>query len=105
MQTSLLSLLIWLPIVGGLLVLALGDKRLPAARWLALATSLVTLLLCVPLYQGFDGSTAAFQFQQNLPWIPAFNARYSLGVDGIALPLIILTAFITVPVIVAAWTS
>ncbi|HMA12838.1 MAG TPA: NADH-quinone oxidoreductase subunit M [Steroidobacteraceae bacterium] len=105
MQTSLLSLLIWLPIVGGILVMALGDKRLAAARWLALATSLVTLLLCVPLCQGFDGSTAAFQFQQNLPWIPAFNARYSLGVDGIALPLIILTAFITVPVIIAAWTS
>src|SRR5512139_2007050 len=105
MQTSLLSLLIWLPIVGGILVMALGDKRLAAARWLALATSLVTLLLCVPLCQGFDGSTTTFQFQQNLPWIPAFNARYSLGVDGIALPLIILTAFITVPVIIAAWTS
>ena len=105
MQTTLLSLLIWLPIVGGVLVLALGDKRLAAARWLALVTSLVTLVLCVPLYTGFDGSTAAFQFQQNLPWIPAFNATYHLGVDGIALPLIILTAFITVPVVIAAWNS
>jgi NADH-quinone oxidoreductase subunit M len=105
MQTTLLSLLIWLPIVGGFLVMALGDRRVSAARWLALAISVVTLALCVPLYLGFDGSTAAFQFQQNLPWIPAFNARYSIGVDGIALPLIILTAFITVPVIIAAWTS
>ncbi|MFO1504630.1 MAG: NADH-quinone oxidoreductase subunit M [Steroidobacteraceae bacterium] len=105
MQTTLLSLLIWLPIVGGVLVLALGDKRLAAARWLALVTSLVTLVLCVPLYTGFDGSTAAFQFQQKLPWIPAFNATYHLGVDGIALPLIILTAFITVPVVIAAWNS
>jgi NADH-quinone oxidoreductase subunit M len=105
MQTTLLSLLIWLPIVGGFLVMALGDQRVSAARWLALAISVLTLALCVPLYLGFDGSTAAFQFQQNLPWIPAFNARYSLGVDGIALPLIILTAFITVPVIIAAWTS
>jgi NADH-quinone oxidoreductase subunit M len=105
MQTTLLSLLIWLPIVGGFAVMAIGDRRLAAARWLALAISVVTLALCVPLYLGFDGSTAAFQFQQNLPWIPAFNSRYSLGVDGIALPLIILTAFITVPVIIAAWTS
>jgi NADH-quinone oxidoreductase subunit M len=105
MQTTLLSLLIWLPIVGGFAVMAIGDQRLAIARWLALAISVVTLALCVPLYLGFDGSTAAFQFQQNLPWIPAFNARYSLGVDGIALPLIILTAFITVPVIIAAWTS
>ncbi|MBK9253326.1 MAG: NADH-quinone oxidoreductase subunit M [Proteobacteria bacterium] len=104
MQTTLLSLLIWLPIVGGFLVMALG-ARVAAARWLALLISVVTLALCVPLYAGFDGSTAAFQFQQNLPWIPAFNARYSIGVDGIALPLIILTAFITVPVIIAAWTS
>jgi NADH-quinone oxidoreductase subunit M len=105
MQTTLLSLLIWLPIVGGFLVMALGDKRLAVARWLALAISLATLALCVPAYQAFDGSTAAFQLQQNLPWIPAFNSRYSLGVDGIALPLIILTAFITVPVIIAAWNS
>ncbi len=105
MQTTLLSLLIWLHIVGGVLVMALGDQRLAAARWLALLTSLATLALCVPLYQGFDGSTAAFQFQQSLPWIPAFNATYHLGVDGIALPLIILTAFITVPVVIAAWNS
>jgi NADH-quinone oxidoreductase subunit M len=105
MSTSLLSLLIWLPVAGGILVLALGDKRLAAARWLALITSLATLALCVPLYLGFDGSTAAFQFQQNLPWIPAFNSTYHLGVDGIALPLILLTAFITVPVIITAWTS
>ena len=105
MQTTLLSLLIWLPIVGGFVVMAIGDKRLSIARWLALAISVATLALCVPLYLGFDGTTAAFQFQQNLPWIPAFNSKYSLGVDGIALPLILLTAFITVPVIIAAWTS
>ena len=105
MQTTLLSLLIWLPIVGGVLVMALGDARLGAARALALVTSLATLALCVPLYLGFDGSTAAFQFQQQLPWIPAFKSTYHLGVDGIALPLIILTAFITVPVVIAARNS
>jgi NADH-quinone oxidoreductase subunit M len=103
-NTSLLSILIWLPIVGGVLVLLLGDARLQAAKWVALLTSVAALVLCVPLYMGFDGSTAAYQFQQNLPWIPAFHADYHLGVDGIALPLILLTAFITVPVIIAAWT-
>jgi NADH-quinone oxidoreductase subunit M len=105
MLNSLLSILIWLPIAGGILVLLLGDKRLPAARWAALLTALATLALCVPLYMGFDGSTAAFQFHERYEWIPAFHADYHLGVDGIALPLILLTAFITVPVIIAAWTS
>ena len=103
-NSSLLSFLIWLPIVGGVLVLLLGDARLQAAKWVALLTAVAALVLCIPLYTGFDGSTAAYQFQQNLPWIPAFHADYHLGVDGIALPLILLTAFITVPVIIAAWT-
>jgi len=105
LMTSLLSVLIWLPIVGGVVVLLLGDRRLPAARWVALLSALATLVLCVPLYMGFDGSTAAFQFRERYDWIPAFHADYHLGVDGIALPLILLTAFITVPVIIVAWTS
>src|SRR4029078_12018528 len=98
LMNSLLSVLIWLPIVGGILVLLLGDKRLPAARWVALLAALATLALCVPLYCGFDDSTSAFQFRVRYEWIPAFHADYHLGVDGIALPLILLTAFITVPV-------
>jgi NADH-quinone oxidoreductase subunit M len=105
LNNSLLSILVWLPIVGGVLVLLLGDSRLSAARWVALLTALAALAFSIPLYLGFDGSTAAYQFQQNLPWIPAFNADYHLGVDGIALPLILLTTFITVPVIISAWTS
>jgi NADH-quinone oxidoreductase subunit M len=105
LQTSLLSLLIWLPIVGGILVMALGDARLSAARWLALLTALATLALSIPLYLGFDGSVATYQFVERLPWIPVFHSDYHLGVDGIALPLILLTTFITVPVIIAAWTS
>ena len=105
MMNSLLSVLIWLPVVGGILTLLLGDKRLSAARWVALITALATLVLCIPLYAGFDGSTAEFQFRERYLWIPAFHADYHLGVDGISLPLILLTAFITVPVIIAAWTS
>ena len=99
-----MSLLVWLPIVGGLVVLALGESRVALARWVALVTSLVALALSVPLYQGFDTSTASFQFVEQLPWIPAFNATYHLGVDGISLPLILLTTFITVPILIAAWT-
>ena len=103
-DSGLLSLLVWLPIIGGLVVLALGEARVAVGRWVALATSLVALALSVPLYQGFDPSTADFQFVEQLPWIPAFNATYHLGVDGISLPLILLTTFITVPILIAAWT-
>ncbi|MDQ2641212.1 MAG: NADH-quinone oxidoreductase subunit M [Pseudomonadota bacterium] len=105
MNDILLSILIWLPIAGGVVLLALGEQRVAAARWVALVTALATLGFSIPLYAGFDGATAAFQFQQRLPWIPSFNADYHLGVDGLALPLIVLTAFITVPVVVAAWNS
>jgi len=98
-DSGLLSLLVWLPIVGGLVVLALGESRVALGRGVALGTSLVALALSVPLYQGFDTSTASFQFVEQLPWIPAF-----MGVDGISLPLILLTTFITVPILIAAWT-
>jgi NADH-quinone oxidoreductase subunit M len=104
MQSGLLSTLIWLPILGGIAVLALGDRRLSLARWVALATSVLTFALSIPLYTGFDTTTSAFQFVEQLPWIPAFNANYHLGVDGISLPLVLLTTFVTIPVVVAAWT-
>ena len=66
--------------------------------------SLATLALVVPLWSSFDPSTAALQFPENLPWIARFNAAYALGVDGISLPLIVLTAFMTVPVVIAGWS-
>jgi NADH-quinone oxidoreductase subunit M len=105
MSNYLLSILVWLPIAGGVAALVLGERQMQLARWTALLVSLATLALSLQLYAGFDGATAAFQFQQRLPWIPAFNADYHLGVDGIALPLIVLTAFITVPVVIASWNS
>ena len=101
---GLLSVLVWLPIAAGVLILIMGDKRIVAVRWVALAGSLLTVVFALPLMQKFDGSTAAFQFIEKLPWIPVFDAYYHLGVDGIALPLVLLTAFITVPVIIAGWT-
>ncbi len=102
---GLLSLLVWLPIVGGGLVLALGDRHVALGRWLALGTALVVFGLSIPLYTGFDVATAAYQFVERMPWIPFFNSDYHLGVDGISLPLILLTTFMTIPVIVAAWTT
>src|SRR6202162_3817706 len=101
---GLLSVVIWLPILGGILTLGLGDSRASAARWAALITSLATLAACVPLYTGFANGTPNFQFIERMPWIPALHAQYYLGVDGISLPLILLTAFMTVPVIIAGWS-
>ncbi|HEY0767998.1 MAG TPA: NADH-quinone oxidoreductase subunit M [Steroidobacteraceae bacterium] len=101
---GLLSILIWLPILAGVLIVLLGDRNIVAGRWLALAASLATLALSVPLWSSFDTGTAALQFVEKLPWIPRFDAWYALGVDGISLPLIVLTAFMTVPVVIAAWT-
>jgi NADH-quinone oxidoreductase subunit M len=104
-QLGLLSVIIWLPIAGGLVTLGFGDQRARAARWAALVSSLLTLAACVPLYAGFANGTAKFQFTERLAWIPALNSQYYLGVDGISLPLILLTAFMTVPVIIAGWSE
>jgi NADH-quinone oxidoreductase subunit M len=101
---GLLSTLIWLPIAAGILVLLLGDARIGAGRWLALLASLTTLALAVPLWTHFDPGSAALQFPELAPWIPRFKAFYALGVDGISMPLIVLTAFMTVPVVIAGWS-
>ncbi|MGQ0835269.1 MAG: NADH-quinone oxidoreductase subunit M [Gammaproteobacteria bacterium] len=100
---GLLSVLVWLPIVAGVVVLVLGDRSIALGRWIALIASTATLVLTIPVWRDFDTGTAAFQFIERLPWIPAFKAYYYLGVDGISLPLIVLTAFMTVPVVIAAW--
>ena len=101
----LLSGLVWLPIAAGAIVLLLGERRVAIGRWIALAASLATLVLCVPLWGDFDVTTAALQFPERQPWIGALNAWYHLGVDGISMPLIVLTAFTTPLVVIAAWTS
>jgi NADH-quinone oxidoreductase subunit M len=100
---GLLSILIWLPILGGVAVLAVGDRNIAFGRWLALGTALLVFGLSIPLYTGFDAASSAFQFVERIGWIDALNSDYHLGIDGIALPLILLTTFITIPVIVAAW--
>ena len=104
MASMTLSLAIWVPIVFGVAVLALGNDRNPApARWTALAGSILGLLVCVPLWTGFDLTTGGMQFTEMRPWIERFNVNYHLGVDGIAMPLILLNSFMTVLVVIAHW--
>ncbi len=104
MEDKLLSLLIWLPIVSGVLVLATGnDQRAAIARKLALGFSVIIFLLSISLYRGFDVNTANMQFTEHHSWISAFNIYYSIGVDGISMPLILLTTVLTVVVIIAGW--
>ena len=98
-----LSIVLWLPIIGGLLVLATGNHAANAARKIALGFSIITFISSIPLYTGFDKSTAEYQFTEHYPWIETFNINYALGIDGISLPLILLTTFLTVIVVIAGW--
>ncbi len=99
----MLSLIVWLPILAGVLVMAFGSRRPNAARWFALISAVLVLLLSLALLPSFDLHTYAMQFVERAAWIPQFGIHYHLGVDGISLPLIILTAFTTVIVIISAW--
>ena len=104
LHSHLLSILIWLPILGGVLVLATGDDRnAPLARKISFGFSVATLLLSVLLYRNFDLTTADMQFVEQMPWINIFDIQYFLGVDGISVPLILLTTFLTVIVVIAGW--
>ncbi|MNS04165.1 NAD(P)H-quinone oxidoreductase chain 4 1 [compost metagenome] len=99
-----LTLAIFVPIVFGLLVLAVGrDDRPGLTRGLSLAGAVAGFLVTIPLYTGFDNTTAAMQFVEKASWIEAFNVNYHLGIDGISLWFVLLTAFITVIVVLAGW--
>ncbi|WP_119288298.1 NADH-quinone oxidoreductase subunit M [Azohydromonas sediminis] len=101
---GLLSVAIWLPIAAGVVLLALGrDQHRDVVRWMALAGAVAGFLVTIPLVTGFDASTAQMQFVEKLPWIERFNAHYHLGVDGISVWFVLLTAFITVIVVIAGW--
>jgi NADH-quinone oxidoreductase subunit M len=101
---GLLSVAIWMPVAFGVLLLALGrEENAGTVRWIALAGALLSFLVTIPLITGFDAGTAAMQFQENLAWIERFNVRYHLGVDGISVWFVLLTAFITIIVVIAGW--
>ncbi len=103
---GLLSLAIWIPVAFGVILLALGrDDQAPMVRWVALVGSLFGLLVTVPLISRFDVTTAAMQFVERSPWIERFNINYHLGIDGISVWFVVLTAFINVIVVLASWES
>jgi NADH-quinone oxidoreductase subunit M len=103
---GLLSLAIWTPIAFGVVLLALGrDDQARSVRWLALVGAVASFLVTLPLYSGFKLGTAAMQFVEKAPWIERFNVNYHLGVDGISLWFILLTAFINVIVVIAGWEA
>jgi NADH-quinone oxidoreductase subunit M len=101
---GLLSVSIWLPILAGMLLLALGrDEYAPVVRWMALVAAISGFLITIPLVTGFDAASAAMQFEEKLPWIERFSVNYHLGVDGISVWFVLLTAFITIIVVISAW--
>jgi NADH-quinone oxidoreductase subunit M len=106
MQTmsSILSLAIWLPVAFGVLLLAVGrQENAGTARWIALIGAVIGFLVTIPVMTGFDNSTAAMQFVEKASWIERFNVFYHLGVDGISMWFVPLTAFITIIVVLAGW--
>ena len=101
---SFLSAAIWIPILTGLFLLSFGNDRNPGiVRGVSLAGALAGLLATVPLYTRFDTASAKMQFVEQMPWIERFGVSYHLGVDGISLWFVLLTAFITVIVVIAGW--
>jgi NADH-quinone oxidoreductase subunit M len=103
-MSALLSIVIWLPIVAGLIVLCTGgDRNASAARWLALLGALAGFVVALPLYWGFDPQLPDMQFVENIPWIESYKINYHLGIDGISLLLILLNCFTTVLVVLAGW--
>jgi NADH-quinone oxidoreductase subunit M len=104
LHDHLLAVLIWLPIVGGVIVLGLGS-RVEAAKWVSLLVSALALAFSVPLWAWFKTGTAQMQFVERTPWIPAIHAEFYIGVDGISMPLILLTTFTTVLIVIAGWTN
>ena len=100
---NLLSLMIFLPVIGAFLLLFIRSAA--AARWIAIACALAELALCVPLLANFNGGSAAMQFAEDHSWIAAWNIHYKLGVDGISVLFVALTALLTVISIMVSWTA
>lgn len=104
MTPNILSILIWLPVLGGILILSTGsDRNAQLARKIALGFSVGTFLLSLSIYADFDITTASMQFVERYQWIESLHIQYFLGVDGISMPLIILTTLLTIIVVIAGW--
>ncbi|MGB5721615.1 MAG: NADH-quinone oxidoreductase subunit M [Woeseiaceae bacterium] len=111
LSNYLLSFLVWLPIVGGAALVVIGDNddarssQAGLMRIVALVTTLITFLLSIGLYIGFDNAESGMQFVERVAWIESLSVYYYLGVDGLSAPLILLTTFITPLVVIAGWDS
>jgi NADH-quinone oxidoreductase subunit M len=103
-EIPVLSILIWLPVLTAVGVLFLGDKRANFARWVTLFSTVISMIFCVVMWDGFQNNTSAMQFKEFTTWIPTYHINYALGVDGISMPMIVLTVFTTLIVILASWT-
>ena len=104
MGAGLLSAAIWIPILTGVILLAVGnDRRADLVRTVALIGSLLGLLVTIPLYTRFDPNSDALQFVERMPWIERYGISYYLGIDGLSIWLVLLTALITVVVVIAGW--
>ncbi len=99
----LLSLIIWLPIITGIVVFLMGDRNIQIVRWVALIGAVIGFLVTLPLYTGFDTSVGSMQFVEQSAWFERLNVYYYLGVDGISMPLILLNSFTTPLVVIAGW--
>lgn len=98
----MLSVLIWLPVVGALAILFAGEQRKTLVKSLAVSVMILSMLICIPLYMQFDSNSYQMQFVENVLWIPNFGIHYALGVDGISLIMVILSTFTSLIVVIAA---
>ena len=103
LNEHLLAIVIWLPIVGGFIVLGLSDAT--KAKWFSLAVSVAAFALSIPLWTWFKLGTAEMQFVERTAWIPAIHSDFHIGVDGISMPLILLTTFTTVLIVISGWRN
>src|SRR3989338_4844168 len=102
-NSHLLTLITFIPLVGVFLIVLIPKGQDGLMKWVALITTFISLFLCIPLYQGFDMTTSRIQFTELHAWIPFFNINYYFGIDGLSLPMVLLTCILCVVCIVASW--
>src|SRR5262245_32197058 len=100
---QVLSLLTWLPLVGGVAILLIPKEQKMAVRALAMLASGAALIVSLWLWARFQGNTVGFQFVEKVDWVPAFRIQYFLGVDGLSLPLLVLTTLLSLLAIIASF--
>ena len=103
MTEHVLSYMVFIPLAGMLVVLCLPSDRHDLIRWVSAAATVPPLLLGIWLYANFDTTTTAMQFVERAPWIPAFNIEYYVGVDGLSVSMLLLTALLSFLCIFASW--